>query len=509
MTKNSRDQGNDPVVNFDSWALSRRDLLKITGLSLTALAGTNLAGLSTCTQAFATNEKEGQAAPGPPAGSVPKPNQPQYVLRIGRQELNPDLAKPTAAITANGVLPAPEIRVKEGEILRIQVENRLNQQDTSIHWHGLLVPAGMDGVPLISQAPIPPDQIFIYEYPLLQSGTYWYHSHVDLQEQMGLGGPLIIEPKNEPLQYDRDYVIFLSDWLHSDPQQVVPNLRKKARQESKAMKMPRGPDLADVRYDALLLNGRGNQDPWSGLAKPGERVRLRIINGAASTYFAFQIEGLDLQITHADGQAVRPVVADSLFLGMAETFDAIVSLPASGSYLIRAQGLGQKGAEAIGVLHSPDVKPQTSATKPFAAGPRPLSYRQLAAPAPTTLPIGPAKEFQLNLTGNMGKYIWSINDQVYPRAEPLLIRPGDRVRLSLANQTAMWHPMHLHGHFFRLLEPGVDATFAPLKHTVNVGPKQTVKIEFLADNPGRWFFHCHNLYHLEAGMAREFIYRAS
>ena len=410
MTKNSRDQGNEPVVNFDSWALSRRDLLKITGLGLTALAGTNLAGLSTCTQAYALSDKEGQAAPGPPPWSAPKPNKPQYVLRIGGQMLNPDLAKPTAAITANGELPAPEIRVKEGEYLRIQVENRLNKQDTTIHWHGLLVPAGMDGVPLISQAPIPPDQIFIYEYPILQSGTYWYHSHFVYQEQMGLGGPFIIEPKNEPLQYDRDYVIFLSDWLHSDPQQVVPNLRKKARQESKAMKMPRGPDLADVRYDALLLNGKGNRDPWSGLAKPGERVRLRIINGAASTYFHFQIEGLDLQITHADGQAVQPVVADSLFIGMGETYDAIVSLPASGSYLIRAQGLGQEGAEAIGALHTPDVRPQTSATKPFAAGRRQLSYRQLAAPQPTTLPQWPGQRVSIESDRQHGQ-VYLVNQR--------------------------------------------------------------------------------------------------
>jgi len=508
MSKDSHDK-NATVDSFRAWVFSRRDLVKIAGMGLTALAGTRLADIPICAQAFATSAKETEATQGPSEGIIPKPNKPQYVLRIGRQELDPDHAKPTAAITANGTLPAPEIRVKEGEYLRIQVENRLSQQDTSIHWHGMLVPAGMDGVPLVSQAPIPPGQIFIYEYPVLQSGTYWYHSHFGFQEQMGLGGPFIVEPKSEPLHYDRDYVIFLSDWLHSDPWQVFSNLRKKAKKEFPAMKMSQGPDLADVHYDALLLNGRGNQDPWSGLARPGERVRLRIINGAASTFFRFQVEGTDLQITHADGLAVRPVVVDSLFIGVGETYDAIVSLAASGNNLIRAQGLGQKGLEAIGVLHTPDVKPQTSVTKPFEAGQRQLSYRQILAPEPTTLPEGPAKEFHLNLTGNMDKYIWSINDQVYPRAEPLLIKPGDRVRLTMVNQTPMWHPMHLHGHFFRLLQPEVEAPFAPLKHTISVGPKQTVKIEFFADNPGKWFFHCHNLYHLEAGMAREFIYKVS
>lgn len=236
---------------------------------------------------------------------------------------------------------------------------------------------------------------------------------------------------------------------------------------------------------------------------------MRIINGSTSTFFRFQIEGIDLQITHADGLAVRPVMAGSLFIGMGETYDALVSLATSGSHLIRAQGLGQKGAEAIGVLHTPDVRPQISTTKLFEEGRRQLSYREILAPEPTTLSKGPVKEFHLNLTGNMDRYIWSINDQVYPQAEPLLIKPGDIVRLNMSNQTAMWHPMHLHGHFFRLMEPGVEAHFSPLKHTVSVGPKQNVKIEFFADNPGRWFFHCHNLYHLEAGMAREFIYTAS
>jgi FtsP/CotA-like multicopper oxidase with cupredoxin domain len=499
-----KDSSNKKDGNSEAWTLSRRDLIKVAGMGLTVLAGTKVLGISPIA---ATSAKESEAPQRPATGFTPKPNKTQYVLKIGSQELNPDHTKPVPAITANGALPAPEIRVKEGELLRIQVENRLSKQDTSIHWHGLLVPAAMDGVPLISQAPISPDQIFIYEYPILQSGTYWYHSHYGFQEQVGLGGPFIIEPKSEPRHYDRDYVIFLSDWLHSSPWQVFANLREKAQKSTPAMKMPQGPDLSDVRYDALLMNGRGNKDPWSGLVKPGERVRLRIINGSASTLFRFQIEGTDLQITHADGLAVRPVMADSLFIGMGETYDAMVSLAASGSRLIRAQGLGQRGLEAIGVLHTPDVKPQTSPTKPFETGRRPLSYRQLMAPEPTTLSEGPVKEFHLNLTGTMDKYIWSINDQVYPKAEPLLINPGDRVRLTMVNKTSMWHPMHLHGHFFRLLEPEVDATFSPLKHTVSVGPKQTVKIAFFADNSGKWFFQCHNLYHLEAGMAREFIYQ--
>jgi FtsP/CotA-like multicopper oxidase with cupredoxin domain len=365
----------------------------------------------------------------------------------------------------------------------------------------------MDGVPNISHVPLPPGQIFIYEYPIRQSGTYWYHSHYGFQEQMGLGGPFIIEPKTETWVYDEDYVLFLSDWLRSDPYQIIPNLRKKGAKESGSMK-PRGPDLADVRYDALLINGKGKADPWTGTARPGDRIRLRLINGSGSTLFRFMIEGLELQITNADGLAVRPFTVDNLLIGMGECYDIAVTVPTSGSYLIRAQGLGQGGEEAIAVLRTPDARAKATTTKPR-WGPRQLSYWQLLAPEPTTLPEGPVKEFQLNLTGNMDKYLWSINNQVYPQAEPLLIKQGERVRLKMFNTTGMYHPMHLHGHFFRLEEPGVEKRFAPLKHTVSVAPKQTVHLEFTADNPGNWFFHCHNLYHLEAGMAREFIYKTS
>jgi len=189
-------------------------------------------------------------------------------------------------------------------------------------------------------------------------------------------------------------------------------------------------------------------------------------------------------------------------MGMAECYDAVVSLPASGSYTLHAVAQDGSG-QAVGVLYTPDVAPAPNLTKPTFDG-RALSYTDLRAAAPTTLPVGPTRSFRLALQGDMSRYIWTIDRQVYPKADPLLIRQGDRVEVEMKNETMMWHPMHLHGHFFRVLQGAGE--LCPLKHTVNVAPRETVKFEFTADNPGRWIFHCHNLYHLEAGMARVFEY---
>jgi multicopper oxidase len=444
------------------------------------------------------------------------------------------------------------------------VANHLADETTSIHWHGLLVPSAMDGVPGLSQEPIPPRQVFVYEYPIQQSGTYWYHSHVGLQEQLGLLGAFIIEPRREPLSYDRDYVVMLSDWLHADPYAVLANLRGQPQAGTApgggrampptgqaggiamaAMKMDSGvaagamtmggspehgaampmqaqnpgaggtrmagmamgsADLADVDYSAFLLNGRGNHDPWTAVARPGERVRLRVINAGSSTFFRFMVDGHPLTVSHADGNAVRPVEVDNLLIGMAETCDLLVTVRESGSFMIRAEAQDGSG-QAVGVLHTPDAQPKADLAKPR-WGPRQLAYGQLQAEAETTLAAGPPRGYALDLTGDMMRYVWSINDQVYPKADPLVVRPGERVLVTMTNRTGMWHPMHLHGHFFRLLSPGDDQRTVPLKHTVALAPQATVRVEFLADNPGRWFFHCHNLYHLEAGMARAWIYEA-
>jgi FtsP/CotA-like multicopper oxidase with cupredoxin domain len=272
-----------------------------------------------------------------PAAYVPRPSATQYVFAVGSASIDPDGAQSVPAVLVNGKLPGPEIRVREGDLLRILVENQLPDSPTSVHWHGLLLPAAMDGVPDVSNAPIASGRVYVYEYPIRQTGTYWYHSHFDFQEQLGCYGAFIIEPAHEPLRTDRDAVVLLGDWLHRSPAEVFAQLR--GGKESKgggmnmggtpagAMKMNGGgADLADVKYDAFLLNGRGPDDPWTLAVRPGERVRLRLINGAASTYFGVRLDGHPLRITHADGPAVQPVTVDHLLIGMGEVYDAVVQI---------------------------------------------------------------------------------------------------------------------------------------------------------------------------------------
>jgi FtsP/CotA-like multicopper oxidase with cupredoxin domain len=490
--------------------VTRRAVLRSGALGLTTLASAPVAR--------ATAQMHAKAG-----AYVPRPNPTEYVLGIGATTISPDGAPPAAAVLANGSLPGPEIRVREGDLLRVLVENRLPDAPTSIHWHGILVPAAMDGVPDVSNAPIGPGRTYVYEYPIRQSGTYWYHSHVGFQEQLGCYGAFIVEPQHEPRAVEHEAVILLGDWLHRSPADVFAHLRggaaspaavkggdgmkpaPGATMPSGGMKMDAGgADLSDVRYDAFLLNGRGPEAPWTRAVPARTPLRLRLINGGASTYFRLRLDGHPLQITHADGLAVQAVTVDHLLMGMGETYDALVTLAGPGSYTLHAVAQDGSG-QALGVLHTPETAPRPNRTMPTFFG-RALAYTDLRAPSPTTLPDGPVRTFRLPLQGDMARYVWMIGGQAWPQADPLLIGRGDRVQIEMINETMMWHPMHLHGHFFRLLQGAGD--FSPLKHTVNVGPQETVRIEFTADNPGNWFFHCHNVYHLEAGMAREFEYVA-
>lgn len=445
-----------------------------------------------------------------PRGYVPRPGPTEYDFTVTEQPLAPDGAQPVPAVTVNGTIPGPEVRVREGERLRVLVRNGLADSPTTIHWHGVLVPAGMDGVPDISNAPIPSRQTYVYEYPIRQTGTYWYHSHFGFQEQQGMYGAFVIEEAHDAVHADRDAVVLLGDWLHEPPAAVFAALQKgkappaagEGRKPMAAMAMQGGADLSDVEYPSFLLNGRAAAAPWSMEVRPGERVRLRLVNGGTSTYFRVQLDGHELEVTHADGLAVQPVTVDEILMGMGETYDVVVKIARAGSFTLHAVAQDGSG-QAIGVLHTSGVTPSPATAMPPPAG-RVLAYAQLRAPQPTTLPDGPVKTFRLPLRGDMKSYVWTIDGQAWPKADPLTIAPGDRVQVELVNQTMMWHPMHLHGHFFRVLNGAGD--FCPLKHTVNVAPGATLRFEFTADNPGRWFFHCHNLYHLEGGMAREFVY---
>jgi FtsP/CotA-like multicopper oxidase with cupredoxin domain len=384
----------------------------------------------------------------------------------------------------------------------------------------MIVPSYMDGVPDIAQYPIEPGGSVLYEYVLRQSGTYWYHSHYQFQEQTGLSGPLIIEPKSEPHSYDHDVIVFITDWLDQPPDTVIPQLRMQ-QPATAATKMvpPDGypfpadqPFEVDINYPGFLLNGKPVTDPWMLQVKRGDRIRLRIINGSTSTFFRVALDGHELQIIAADGQPVEQLTASNIVVGTAERYDALVTVGKSGSFTLHAAALGTN-LQALGVIHTADANPKLNAAKPTFTGVSGgmADYAALNAPYNTTPPDGPVKTFDIPLGGMMKEYLWMMAGELYPelfspqgKAQPLIIKSGERVRVRFTNTTRMYHPMHLHGHFFRLLpQPGAwDATNAPLKDTVAVGPTQKVDIEFFADNPGRWFFHCHNLYHLAAGMAR-------
>lgn len=450
---------------------------------------------------------------------------PDYVLDIAKQKVAP-LGVPVEAILVNGQNPGPEIRYREGDMFRVLLQNKTDTF-TTVHWHGLIVPNWMDGVPGITQMPIAAKQSFFVEYPIVQTGSYWYHSHYQLQEQIGLHGPYIIEEKRPAHDYDHDVTCFASDWLNQSPDDIVPQIRGD-EPKTAAVEAPKGDlyDLAgakkpfniDVTYPGFLLNSGTNDDPWTFACKAGDRLRLRLINGATASTFRVALDGHEMTIIACDGTACEPITVDDLTIAVAERYDVLVTIKESGSFTLHWACVGQ-ASQVVGVIHTKDAKPNPNLDRPT-FGPRSggvPNYAALRAPYDTRLPDGPVKTFELDLGGMMKKYLWTMGGQLYPElyvpeaaadAEPLNIEYGDRVRIRLTNSTMMYHPMHLHGHFFRLLaKPGDwDQRDALVKDTVAVGPGQRVDFEFFADNPGHWFFHCHNLYHLAAGMARVIHY---
>ena len=527
------------------------------------------------------------------------------------------------ANTINGTIPGPLLRFREGEEVILRVSNRL-KEDTSIHWHGLLVPFDMDGVPGVSFPGIKPGGMYEYRFRIRQHGTYWYHSHSGLQEQLGVYGPIIIDPDGpEPYPFDREYVVVLSDWTFENPYRVLANLRKypgyynfqrrtlldlpaeirkkglsgaiKDRLAWGRMRMDVR-DLVDITGATYtyLMNGRAPGDNWTALFKPGERVRLRFINASANSFFDVRIPGLRMTVIQADGQYVQPVVVDEFRIGIAETYDVIVEPREEKAYTIFAESLDRsgyargtlaprQGMEApipprrkppyrtmkdMGMLHgegdmnmdhgsggmsmtgqhgghgghmagmgmamaSPGKQPPgmppppaphpkdrhspTNAAIPMMTfsrlhepgiglgedGWRVLVYTDLKALYPRKDFRPPTREIEMHLTGNMERFLWSIDGKAYSEApEPIEIKYGERVRLTLVNDTMMEHPMHLHGMWMEL-ENG-HGRMIPLKHTILVKPAERVSVLITPDEPGPWVFHCHILYHMEMGMFRVF-----
>ncbi len=471
----------------------------------------------------------------------------EYDLNINYKTLN-ITGKNVRAMALNDSVPGPTLRFREGDIARIRFKNSMDVA-TSVHWHGILLPYRQDGVPYVANPPIEPGETKAFEFPIKQSGTYWFHSHTGLQEQRGVYGSIVITPKEgERVSSDKDEVIVLSDWTNENPNEILRTLKsgsdyyslKNGTMQSllgaakegalmdvtkrSLMRMP-AMDVSDVVYDSFLANGK---EETTILAKPGEKVRLRFINSATATYFYLQFAGGPVQIVSADGKDVQPVNVNRFLMAIAETYDLLVTVPENGSYEFRATAQDGSGHTSIFIgsgkrILAPNVpepnlykmkmsmnhgagKKMMNMDSKNAGNERPLSpYKKLRSVGKSTLPEkNPTREVVLTLTGDMERYIWSINGEIISADNVIRIRHGENVKFILINKTMMHHPMHLHGHFFRVLNGQGD--YSPLKHTVDVPPLTTQTIEFEADEYNDWFFHCHILYHARAGMARVVSY---
>lgn len=491
------------------------------------------------------------------------------------------------AIAINGQIPAPILEFTEGDTAIIRVHN-LMKMETSIHWHGVLLPNKEDGVPYLTTSPVEPGATYTFTFPLIQSGTYWYHSHTMLQEQSGLYGSIVIHPA-QPEPELKEYVLLLSDWTDENPHQVLRYLKRggewyaikkgalqsygeaiaagsfKDKLKQEWHRMP-AMDVSDVYYNKFLMNGQ--EKNYFKDAKPGEVIRLRIINGSASSYFTLQYGMSYMRLIAADGINVTPVSVSKLEIAVAETYDVLITVPESGAAELRATSWDVVGFSSgyFGngpVMNAPDIPKldyfkmmremgsmnmngmnmdgmdmknmdmkemrMPSDTIPTKRDmdmsnmdgmnmnsmqgmdmgmPGEFNYNMLRALHPTTLDstLKP-REIKLTLTGNMLRYVWSFDFKTLSVADKIHIRKGERVRFVLTNNTMMRHPLHLHGHFFRFINSQGD--YSPMKHSFDVRPMETVTIEFEANEEKDWFFHCHILYHMMAGMARIVSYEGS
>ncbi|WP_277588918.1 copper resistance system multicopper oxidase [Pseudomonas chlororaphis] len=562
-------------------------------------------------------------------GQLPALSGQQFDLFIGESQVNySGTSRP--AMTINGGLPGPLLRWREGDTVTIRVRNRL-KEDTSIHWHGLILPANMDGVPGLSFHGIAPGGLYEYRFKVRQNGTYWYHSHSGLQEQAGVYGPLVIEARDpEPFQYDRDYVVMLSDWSDEAPERLMHILKKQPgyynfhkrtvgdfiedvsrdgwaatladRKMWAQMKMT-PTDLADVSGHTYtyLINGQSPGGNWTGLFKPGERLRLRLINGSAMSYFDLRIPGLKMTVVAADGQYVQPVSVDELRIAVAETYDVLVEPGSQEAYTLFAQAMDRSGyargtlsqrpglsapvppldprplismadmgmdhgsmagmgdmpgmdhgqmqgmdhsqmqgmdsSNMAGMDHSgmagmsgmdhgtmggamqshpaseddnPLVDMQTMSPTPKLADPgiglrdngrRVLTYADLRSTFEDPDGREPSRTIELHLTGHMEKFAWSFDGIKFSDAEPLRLTYGERVRITLVNDTMMTHPIHLHGMWSDLEDE--QGRFLVRKHTIDMPPGSKRSYRVTADALGRWAYHCHLLFHMEMGMFRE------
>ncbi len=480
-----------------------------------------------------------------------------YDLEIKKQDVF-ITGKAVEAITINGSIPGPTLRFKEGEDVVINVKNSMDEK-TSIHWHGLLLDGSMDGVPgLNGFHGIDPNTTFTYKFKIRQKGTYWYHSHSNLQEQQGVYGSIVIEPSE--IKADREYVIVLSDFTEENPNIVLNNLKidsgyynynkrtvftffsdiKKngfsatLRDYMNWGDMRMDPtDLSDVTRYHFLTNGKTPKQNWTGIFRKGEKIKLRFINASAMTIYDISIPGLKMKFVEADGQKVKPVVRDEFRFGVAETYDVIVEPKEDKAYTIFAESIdrtgyargtlapkeGMEGAipkmRSRAILTMADMAMDHStmhhdmsdmnmdevksgwAKRGTPKGNKALEYSDLISLHPQKDLRQPVREIEFKFGGSMNRYIWTINGEKFPK--PFHLKFGERVRLKFTNETMMAHPIHLHGMFMQL-ENGQSMKWIPNKHTVIVPPAQTVSLLLTADEAGEWAFHCHLLLHMASGM---------
>jgi FtsP/CotA-like multicopper oxidase with cupredoxin domain len=409
----------------------------------------------------------------------------------------------------NGEVPGAEIRATEGDTLRVKVNNRL-PADTTVHWHGLPIVNAMDGVPDVTQPPIKSGEEFVYEFVVPVAGSYMYHSHVGLQFDRGLYGPLIVDPKKEQLSYDREYTLTLDDWLDGvsgTPEDALDQLVDTSGGMGEMMgSMDEEGVAGDLSYPLYLVNGRVPDDPETLKVRRGEKVRLRLVNPAADTAFRFAVAGHKLTVTHADGLPVEHTKGDAVRVGMGERYDVLVEADNPGVWQVAAVPEGKSGLARTILRYeeSGESSPPSAEQVPKEIDGELLTYRNLRAAGRESFPSGdPDRTLDLTLSGGHGNYVWAIEGQVYPDADPIEVREGEWIRFNLQNRSMMTHPMHLHGHFFQV-ENGTGR--GPFKDTVMVESHGDLSLDFVADNPGDWLFHCHSAYHMETGMARVVSY---
>ena len=410
--------------------------------------------------------------------------------------------------TYNGGLPGPEIRLVEGDTLRVTVKNRL-PTDTTIHWHGVPLINAMDGVPDVTQSGIKPGQDFTYEFIVPTAGTYFYHPHVGVQLDRGLYGPLIVESANEPLSYDQDIVLLLDDWLDGisgSPDDALKQLIANGDQMGGMGGMGGMGDTQnippDIVYPQYLVNGKTADDPFTITASKGQQMRLRLINASSATIYRVALQGHRLTVTHTDGQPVESVEVDALRIGMGERYDVLVSMNAPGIWQLAAQAEGtNRMTRAIVRYKGSAGNIPTAIFQPNELMGRLLSYGMLKAAPGLAVPPrwSPDQSLPIQLSGGNGRYEWAINNQVFPRADQIAVQSNRLISFQMSNTSMMPHPMHLHGHFFQL-ENGTGR--GPLKDTVLVDAMQQMTVNWVSDNSGKWAFHCHNIYHAETGMMR-------